>query len=137
MALSKLEISGINTISLENLKLEKFAALQRSKNKKDNTASFEELANLAKTWPSLSVEGRKSRLSVIIKEVLAKKVQRKLKMDMTIYVDSPEEFAKCAESMPMRVAWQFKEKLYLLTKSHTKIHVKDIGPLIRQDRPSY
>jgi len=44
MALSKLEISGINTISLENLKLEKFAALQRSKNKKDNTASFEELA---------------------------------------------------------------------------------------------
>lgn len=68
-------------------------------------ASFEELANLAKTWTSLSVEGRKSRLSVIIKEVLAKKVRKKLKMDMTIYVDSPEEFAKCAESMPMRIFW--------------------------------
>ncbi len=66
-------------------------------------ASFEELENLAKTWPVLSEEARKSRLAVIVKEVLAKKVRRKLKMDMTIYVDSPEEFAKCAEGMPLRV----------------------------------
>jgi hypothetical protein len=44
MTLSKLEISSINNISLENFNIEKFAALQRSESKQDNTASFEKLA---------------------------------------------------------------------------------------------
>ncbi len=44
MTLSKLEVSSINNISLEDLNIEKLTALQRSKDKKDNTASFENLA---------------------------------------------------------------------------------------------
>ena len=44
LTLSKLEISSIDNISLDNFNIEQFAALQRSKNKNDNTASFENIA---------------------------------------------------------------------------------------------
>ncbi|MFV9615155.1 MAG: DUF748 domain-containing protein, partial [Gammaproteobacteria bacterium] len=44
ITLSKLEISSIDNISLEKFNIEKLSALQRGKNKNDNTASFEALA---------------------------------------------------------------------------------------------
>ncbi|MBW2003423.1 MAG: recombinase family protein [Deltaproteobacteria bacterium] len=94
--LEKIRNEKIKTETLKKESENKILALE---------ASFKELENLAKTWPALTEEARKSRLSVIIKEVLAKKVRSKLKMDMEIYVDSPEEFAKCAEGMSVRVLY--------------------------------
>ena len=44
LTLSKLDASGIDTVSLESLRIDKLSALQRGKDKDDNTASFENLA---------------------------------------------------------------------------------------------
>ncbi len=44
LTLSNLEVAGTDSVSIEELKLANLSALQRSKNKGDNTAAFDELA---------------------------------------------------------------------------------------------
>jgi len=57
-------------------------------------ASYEELVNFKETWPLLDDEDKRARLSLIVKDIVVIKEGKKLKLDITLYMDTLDNSGK-------------------------------------------